>query len=69
MREDYGSLPLSIHDDGFGDIGGFETDGPDFIRDPNIDVIDSSMHRFINTNHKLMLFIQYRRIWLPKSLI
>lgn len=49
MREDYGSLPLSIHDDGFGDIGGFETDGPDFIRDPNIDVIDSSMHRCINT--------------------
>lgn len=41
MREDYGSLPMSIHDDGFGDIGGFDADGPDFIRDdvdPNIDV-------------------------------
>lgn len=40
MREDYGSLPMSIHDDGFGDMG-FDADGPDFIRDavdPNIDV-------------------------------
>lgn len=40
MREDYGSLPMSIHDDGFGDIG-FDADGPDFIRDdvdPNSDV-------------------------------
>lgn len=40
MREDYGSLPLTLHDDGFGDIG-FDADGPDFIRDhvdPNIDV-------------------------------
>lgn len=40
MREDYGSLPMTIHDDGFGDIG-FDADGPDFIRDdvdPNIDV-------------------------------
>lgn len=40
MREDYGSLPLAINDDGFGDIG-FDTVGTDFIRDgvdPNIDV-------------------------------
>lgn len=40
MREDYGSLPMTLHDDGFGDIG-FDADGPDFIRDhvdPNIDV-------------------------------
>lgn len=40
MREDYGSLPLAINDDGFGDIG-FDTVGNDFIRDgvdPNIDV-------------------------------
>lgn len=40
MREDYGNLPMSIHDDGFGDIG-FDADGPDFIRDevdPSIDV-------------------------------
>lgn len=40
MREDYGNLPMSIHDDGFGDIG-FDADGPDFIRDDvdtNIDV-------------------------------
>lgn len=40
MREEYGSLPMSIHDEGFGDIG-FDADEPDFIRDdvdPNIDV-------------------------------
>lgn len=40
MREDYGNLPMTIHDDGFGDIG-FDADGPDFIRDDvdaNIDV-------------------------------
>lgn len=43
MREDYGNLPMTIHDDGFGDIG-FDADGPDFIRDdvdPNIDVSSS----------------------------
>lgn len=32
MREDYGSLNLVTHDDGFGDIG-FDTDGPDIMRD------------------------------------
>lgn len=38
MREEYGSLPMSIHDDGFGDMG-FDADEADFIRDdPNIDV-------------------------------
>ncbi|XP_037037631.1 double-strand-break repair protein rad21 homolog [Bradysia coprophila] len=37
MREEYGSLPMSIHDDGFGDMG-FDADEADFIRDdPNID--------------------------------
>lgn len=36
MREDYGSLPMTIHDDGFGDIG-FD-DGTDFIRDAGVDV-------------------------------
>lgn len=48
MREDYGSMPMSIHDDGFGDIGGFDADGPDFIRDdvdPNIDVSLAVMQR------------------------
>lgn len=37
MREDYGSLPMNIHDDGFGDIA-FDT--PDLVRDleqPNIE--------------------------------
>lgn len=46
MREDYGSLPLTLHDDGFGDIG-FDADGPDFIRDhvdPNIDVSINSAY-------------------------
>lgn len=38
MREEYGSLPMSIHDDGFGDMG-FDAEEADFIRDdPNIDV-------------------------------
>lgn len=38
MREDYGSLPMNMHDDGFGEIG-FDT--PDLVRDglnPTIDV-------------------------------
>ncbi len=42
MREEYGSLPMSIHDDGFGDMG-FDADEADFIRDDaNMDV---SWHR------------------------
>lgn len=32
MREDYGTLPMSIHDDGFGDMG-FDADTPDLARD------------------------------------
>lgn len=39
MREDYGTLPISIHDDGFGDMG-FDSEPPDLARDgidPNID--------------------------------
>lgn len=38
MREDYGSLPMNMHDDGFGEIG---FDGADLVRDglnPTIDV-------------------------------
>lgn len=31
MREDYGSLPMNIHDDGFGDMG-FDADTPDMAR-------------------------------------
>ncbi|XP_056637769.1 double-strand-break repair protein rad21 homolog isoform X3 [Diorhabda sublineata] len=31
MREDYGSITLVNHDDGFGDMG-FDTDGPDLMR-------------------------------------
>ncbi|XP_065083169.1 double-strand-break repair protein rad21 homolog isoform X2 [Ochlerotatus camptorhynchus] len=31
MREDYGTLPLNIHDDGFGDMGFDDT--PDIVRD------------------------------------
>lgn len=41
MREDYGNLPMTIHDDGFGDIG-FDADGPDFIRDDVDAAIDAS---------------------------
>ncbi|CAK1543929.1 unnamed protein product [Leptosia nina] len=32
MREDYGSLNLVTHDDGFGDMG-FDTENPDIMRD------------------------------------
>lgn len=32
MREDYGSLNLVTHDDGFGDMG-FDTDHPDIMRE------------------------------------
>lgn len=31
MREDYGTLPMNIHDDGFGDMGFDDT--PDIVRD------------------------------------
>lgn len=40
MREDYGSLSLSLHDDGFGDVG-FDNETPDMVRghlDSNLDV-------------------------------
>lgn len=43
MREDYGNLPMTIHDDGFGDIG-FDADGPDFIRDDVDAAIDVSFY-------------------------
>lgn len=42
MREDYGNLPMTIHDDGFGDIG-FDADGPDFIRDDVDTNIDENL--------------------------
>lgn len=32
MREDYGSLSMSIHDDGFGDMG-FDAETPELVRD------------------------------------
>lgn len=40
MREDYGTLPMSMHDDGFGDMA-FDTETPDLGRaiiDPNLEV-------------------------------
>jgi len=33
MREDYGSLSLAHHDEGFGDLE-FNDDGPELLRDP-----------------------------------
>lgn len=48
MREEYGSLPMSIQDDGFGDMG---FDDADFIRDdPNIDVSYKRSLTFILMN-------------------
>lgn len=56
MREEYGSLPMSIHDEGFGDMG---FDDADFIRDdPNIDVSKKkNVHRInlIMSNLKKIL--------------
>lgn len=31
MREEYGSISLANHDDGFGDMG-FDTDAPELMR-------------------------------------
>ncbi|XP_017785692.1 PREDICTED: double-strand-break repair protein rad21 homolog [Nicrophorus vespilloides] len=36
MREDYGSISLVTHDDGFGDMG-FDTDAPDLMRHTSIE--------------------------------
>lgn len=35
MREDYGNITLVPHDDGFGDMGTFDTDHTDLIRSPH----------------------------------
>lgn len=48
MREDYGTLPMSMHDDGFGDMG-FDSDPQDLARDgldPNMDhnLFGESLH-------------------------
>ncbi|XP_055681206.1 double-strand-break repair protein rad21-like protein 1 [Lutzomyia longipalpis] len=42
MREDYGTLPMSIHDDGFGDMG-FDADTPDLARDAMDPTIDDNL--------------------------
>ena len=41
MREDYGTLPLNINDDGFGDMG-FD-DGNDLVRDRISENIDDDL--------------------------
>ncbi|XP_040159713.1 double-strand-break repair protein rad21 homolog [Anopheles arabiensis] len=41
MREDYGTLPLNIHDDGFGDMG-FD-DAPDMVRDRMDDQMEDDL--------------------------
>lgn len=67
MREDYGNLPMTIHDDGFGDIG-FDADGPDFIRDDvdaAIDVSFTTNSIKLNENNKIFYFLfilKYRKI-------
>ncbi|KAJ1521100.1 hypothetical protein ONE63_002802 [Megalurothrips usitatus] len=35
MREDYGNITLVPHDDGFGDMGAFDTDHSDLMRSPH----------------------------------
>uniref|UniRef100_A0AAG5CRG7 Rad21/Rec8-like protein N-terminal domain-containing protein n=1 Tax=Anopheles atroparvus TaxID=41427 RepID=A0AAG5CRG7_ANOAO len=41
MREDYGTLPLNIHDDGFGDMGFDDT--PDMVRDRMDDQMEDDL--------------------------
>uniref|UniRef100_A0A182QG97 Rad21/Rec8-like protein N-terminal domain-containing protein n=1 Tax=Anopheles farauti TaxID=69004 RepID=A0A182QG97_9DIPT len=41
MREDYGTLPMNIHDDGFGDMGFDDT--PDMVRDRIDDQMDDDL--------------------------
>ena len=57
MREDYGSLPMNMHDDGFGEIG-FDT--PDLVRDglnPTIEV--SQIIQIQISRYKLPFFKFY----------
>lgn len=42
LREDYGSLPISLHDDGFGDVG-FDGDTPDMVREQFNDNLNVSI--------------------------
>ncbi|CRK88226.1 CLUMA_CG002007, isoform A [Clunio marinus] len=53
MREDYGSLPMTMHDDGFGEIG---FDGPELVRDemnPSIedDLFSDPIHKGPDLDH------------------
>lgn len=41
MREDYGALSVSLHDEGFGDMG-FGAEAPELVRDEMGDHIDVS---------------------------
>uniref|UniRef100_A0A182Y8L9 Rad21/Rec8-like protein N-terminal domain-containing protein n=1 Tax=Anopheles stephensi TaxID=30069 RepID=A0A182Y8L9_ANOST len=41
MREDYGTLPLNLHDDGFGDMGFDDT--PDLVRDRMDDQMEDDL--------------------------
>ena len=45
MREDYGSLPMNMHDDGFGEIG-FDT--PDLVQDGLNQSIEVSFINFMS---------------------
>lgn len=47
MREDYGSLNLVTHDDGFGDMG-FDTDNPDIMREAIGN--EGGLEQVLNTN-------------------
>lgn len=64
MREDYGNLPMTIHDDGFGDIG-FDADGPDFIRDDvdaNIDVCNQILTSIFIFDHLILRFFFFFKL-------
>lgn len=54
MREDYGSLSLVTHDQGFGDMS-FDAEPPELLRhattmEPSIDQVNYSVTKKLNTN-------------------
>lgn len=60
MREDYGSLNLVTHDDGFGDMG-FDTDNPDIMREAignegGLEQVSSLCHWYCKANFLILHF-------------
>lgn len=59
MREDYGSLSLVTHDQGFGDIS-FDAEPPDLLRhasgmEPSLDQVPFFIFNFIYNNYYIVI--------------